>query len=112
MTDFVLIHGSFQGGWIWQTVAERLRAANNAVFSPTLQGCAERKHQIDPGITVTTQATEVAELLFYEDLQDIVLVATSTGGLIASKAASLARAIDLAESAFAVDEDAGQGVPR
>jgi anthranilate synthase component 1 len=29
-----------------------------------------------------------------------------------AKAASLARAIDLAESAFAVDEDAGQGVPR
>jgi len=29
-----------------------------------------------------------------------------------AKAASLARAIDLAESAFEVDEDAGQGVPR
>jgi len=91
MTNYVLVHGSFQGGWIWQSVAQRLRAAGNAVFSPTLQGCAERKHQIGPGITVTTQATEVAELLFYEDLRDVVLVATSTGGLIASKAASLAR---------------------
>jgi pimeloyl-ACP methyl ester carboxylesterase len=91
MTNYVLVHGSFQGGWIWHRVAERLRAAGNVVFAPTLQGCAERKDQIGPGITVTTQATEVAGLLFYEDLRDVVLVATSTGGLIASKAASLAR---------------------
>lgn len=90
MTNFVLVHGSFQGGWIWHLVATRLRAAGHAVFTPTLQGCAERKHQIGAGITVTTQATEVAELLFYEDIQDVVLVATSTGGLIVSKAATLA----------------------
>lgn len=91
MTNFVLVHGSFQGGWIWQFVAARLRKAGHAVYTPTLQGCAERRHQIGPGITVTTQATEVAELMFYEDLEDVVLVATSTGGLIVSKAAELAR---------------------
>ena len=91
MANFVLVHGSFQGGWIWQSVAKRLREAGHAVFTPTLQGCAERKHQIGPGITVTTQATEVAEMMFYQDLQDVVMVATSTGGLIASKTATLAR---------------------
>src|SRR5229473_3533518 len=26
MTTFVLIHGAYQGGWIWNPVAERLRA--------------------------------------------------------------------------------------
>jgi len=91
MANFVLVHGSFQGSWIWREVAKRLRAAGHVVHAPTLQGCAERKHQIGPGITVTTQATEVAELLFHEDLRDVVLVATSTGGLIAAKAAALAR---------------------
>jgi len=63
MTNFVLVHGSFQGGWIWQPVAKRLRALGHVVYTPTLQGCGERKHQIGPGITVTTQATELAELI-------------------------------------------------
>ena len=27
MTNFVLVHGSYQGGWIWQHVVTRLRAA-------------------------------------------------------------------------------------
>ena len=26
MTDFVLVHGSFQGGWIWQSTAAKLLA--------------------------------------------------------------------------------------
>ena len=50
MTTFVLIHGSYQGGWIWRRVAGRLRTAGHAVYGPTLAGCAERKHQVR-GIT-------------------------------------------------------------
>ena len=63
MTTFVLIHGSYQGGWIWQRVASRLRGAGHAVYAPTLDGCAERKHQVRAGITTETHATEIAEVL-------------------------------------------------
>ena len=42
MTDFVLIHGAYQGGWIWKFVAARLRASGHNVLTPTLEGCAER----------------------------------------------------------------------
>ena len=42
MTDFVLIHGSYQGGWIWKLVSERLRAKGHNVLAPTLDGCGER----------------------------------------------------------------------
>ena len=69
MTTFVLVHGSYQGGWIWQPVADRLRAAGHKVYAPSLDGCAERKSQLRPGITTESQADEIAELLFYEDLQ-------------------------------------------
>ena len=31
MTNFVLIHGANQGGWIWQPTAARLRAAGHLV---------------------------------------------------------------------------------
>jgi pimeloyl-ACP methyl ester carboxylesterase len=90
MATFVLVHGAYQGGWIWKPVAGRLRAAGHAVHAPTLDGCAERHGQIRPGITVGTHAEEVARLLFYEDLRDVVLVGTSSGGMVICKAAELA----------------------
>ena len=91
MATYVLIHGSYQGGWIWQKVARQLRAAGHAVYSPTLDGCAERKGQVRPGITTETQADEVAQLLFYEDLNEVVLVGTSSGGMVACRVAELMR---------------------
>lgn len=91
MANYVLVHGAYQGGWIWQPVASRLRAAGHAVYAPSLEGCAERKHQIRPGITVGTHAREIADLLFYEDLRDVVLVGTSSGGMVVCKTAELAR---------------------
>ena len=91
MTTFVLIHGSYQGGWIWQRVASRLRGAGHAVYAPTLDGCAERKHQVRAGITTETHATEIAEMLFYEDLRDVVMVGTSSGGMVLCRAAEAAR---------------------
>src|ERR671935_1112214 len=91
MATYVLVHGAYQGGWIWKPVVTRLRAAGHAVYAPTLDGCAERKHQVRPGITVATHADEVAQLLFYEDLRDVVLAGTSAGGMVIQKAAELAR---------------------
>lgn len=91
MTTFLLIHGAYQGGWIWQPVASRLRAAGHAVHAPSLDGCAERRHQIRAGITTETQAEELAGLMFYEDLSKVVLVGTSSGGMVLCRAAELAR---------------------
>jgi pimeloyl-ACP methyl ester carboxylesterase len=91
MATYVLVHGAYQGGWIWQPVATRLRAAGHLVHAPTLDGCAERRHLVRPGITVGTHGREVAQLLFYEDLKDVVLVGTSSGGMVMVKAAELGR---------------------
>jgi pimeloyl-ACP methyl ester carboxylesterase len=91
MTNFVLIHGSYQGGWIWQRVATRLRAGEHLVYAPSLDGCAERKHSLRPGITTETHAAEIADLLFYEDLRDVVMVGTSSGGMVLCRAAEQAR---------------------
>src|SRR6266705_6171520 len=91
MATYVLVHGSYQGGWIWQPVADRLRAAGHRVYAPSLDGCGERKATVRPGITTETQADEVAQLLFYEDLKDVVLVGTSSGGMVACRVAELMR---------------------
>jgi pimeloyl-ACP methyl ester carboxylesterase len=91
MATYVLIHGSYQGGWIWKDVARRLRAAGNDVYAPSLDGCAERKGTVRPGITTESQADEIAQLLFFEDLHDVVLVGTSSGGMVVCRVAELMR---------------------
>ena len=91
MATFVMIHGAYQGGWIWKPVATRLRAQGHVAHAPTLDGCAERRHQLRPGITVAVHAREIADFLFYEDLREVVLVGTSSGGMVIQKAAELAR---------------------
>src|SRR5436853_6460859 len=91
MATYVLVHGFYQGVWIWQPVANRLRAAGHLVYAPSLDGCAERKGTVRPGITTETQADEVAQLLFYEDLKDVVLAGTSSGGMVVCRVAELMR---------------------
>ena len=91
MATYVLVHGAYQGGWIWKPVATRLRAAGHLVYAPSLDGCGDRHHSIRPGITIDTHAREIAQLLFYDDLRDVVLVGTSAGGMVICKTAELAR---------------------
>lgn len=91
MATFVLIHGAFQGGWIWKLVATRLRNAGHTVYTPTLDGCGERASQLRSGITTESQAEEIAQFLWSEDLRDVVLVGASAGGMVMAKTAELAR---------------------
>src|SRR5438093_658598 len=91
MATYVLVHGAYQGGWIWKPVATRLRTAGHLALTPTLDGCGERRHLVRAGITVGTHAREIAQRLYYEDLTDVVLVGTSAGGMVVQKAAELAR---------------------
>lgn len=91
MATIVLIHGAYQGGWIWQRVVPHLTARGHRVLAPTLDGCAERRHALRAGITTETHGAEIAELLFFEDVRDAVLVGTSSGGMVLCSAAERAR---------------------
>ena len=91
MATILLIHGAYQGGWIWAPTAARRRTGGHRVLAPSLDGCAERRHALRPGITTESQAQELADLLFHEDLREVVLVGTSVGGMVLCKTAELAR---------------------
>jgi len=91
VTTFLLIHGAYQGGFMWKPVATRLRAAGHLVFAPSLDGCGERAGQLRPGITTETQADELAKFLWSEDLKDVVVVGTSAGGMVMCALAERAR---------------------
>lgn len=79
---FVLVHGSNDGGWIWHKLSPLLRAAGHAVYTPTLTGLSDRSHLLGCGVTLTTHVTDVANLLFYEDLSEVALVGNSYAGMV------------------------------
>ncbi len=91
MSTYVLVHGAYQGGWIWGPVADRLSQAGHEVHRPTLDGCGERSGALRSGITTESHGAELAQLLFYEDLSDVILVGTSSGGMVVCRTAELAR---------------------
>ena len=82
MATFVLVHGTGHGGWCWQKVAPTLRAAGSEVYAQTLTGVGDRSHLLECGVDLTTHITDVASLLFYEDLSDVVLVGHSYSGMV------------------------------
>lgn len=77
---YLLVHGSWVGGWYWAPVAERLRGMGHRVFAPTLTGLGERRHLLSPGLTLDTAVEDVANVIEAEELRDVVLVGHSFGG--------------------------------
>lgn len=90
MTTFVLIHGTGHGGWCWQEVAPLLREAGARVHTPTLTGVSDRSHVGGADVTLSTHITDVANLLFYEDVRDVVLVGHSYAGMVITGVAATA----------------------
>lgn len=87
MTTYVLVHGAWHGGWCWVRVADRLRAAGHTVFTPTLTGLADRSHLLAPTVSLQTHIKDVAGLIRWEELSDVVLVGHSYGGMVITGAA-------------------------
>lgn len=87
MATFVLVHGAWHGGWCWQKVREILEQHRHRVFTPTLTGSGERAHLISADITLDTLTRDVANLLHYEELKDVILVGHSFGGTLISAVA-------------------------
>lgn len=77
MATFVLVPGFWLGGWAWHDVTEPLRAAGHTVYPVTLTGHGERVHLGGPWVNLDTQIADVANLLRYEELRDVILVGHS-----------------------------------
>ena len=79
---FVLVHGSWHGGWCWRRVADRLEKRGHKVFTPTLTGLGDRVHLLSAAVDLDTHVTDVVNLIKYEGLQNIVLAGHSYAGSI------------------------------
>jgi pimeloyl-ACP methyl ester carboxylesterase len=77
MSTFVLVPGFWLGGWAWRDVAASLRAAGHTVYTPSLTGFGERVHLISPAVNLETHITDIVNLLQFEELHDVILLAHS-----------------------------------
>ena len=82
MATFVLVHGGWHGGWCWQKVIPFLEAAGLEVYAPTLTGLAERAAELSPDVGLYTHIQDIVGLLLEKDLQRVILVGHSYGGMV------------------------------
>lgn len=91
MATFVLVHGAWHGGWCWRDVAAELSAAGHDVLAPTSSGLAERA-ALSGAASLSVHVEELAGLLYFADLREVVLVGHSYAGLVIAGAATRAHA--------------------
>jgi pimeloyl-ACP methyl ester carboxylesterase len=82
MSTYVLVHGAWGGAWIWRRVLGPLRAAGHEVHAATLTGDGERAHLRRADISLQDHIDDVLGLIDAEELQGIVLVGHSYGGMV------------------------------
>lgn len=82
MANFLLVHGAWHGGWCWRDVVPQLTRAGHRVHAVTLTGVGERMHLMTPAITLETHITDVANAIEMEEMDQVVLVVHSYGGMI------------------------------
>jgi pimeloyl-ACP methyl ester carboxylesterase len=82
---FVLIHGSWHGGWAWDHVIRELCNKGHRAHAPTLAG--HGPGVVRRGITHEDCVDSVVEYVDRQALEDIILVGHSFGGTIVQRAA-------------------------
>ena len=82
MATFVIVHGAWSGAHAWRWVRPLLRAAGHEVVTPSLTGLGERAHLATRSTNLGTHIADVTAVLDYEDLDDVVLVGHSYGGMV------------------------------
>ncbi len=93
MATYVLVHGSWHGGWCWEKVAPLLEARGHTVLTPTLPG-----HDDGASTSGKTLADYIDAIVGIVDAQPepVVLVGHSMAGMVVSGVAE-ARPEKLAE---------------
>jgi pimeloyl-ACP methyl ester carboxylesterase len=94
MATFVLIHGSWHGGWCFDQVRARLEEAGHEVIAPDLPGMGGDEAALR-AVTLQGWADFTAWLCRQARRRPVILAGHSRGGLVVSQAAETApEAID------------------
>jgi pimeloyl-ACP methyl ester carboxylesterase len=86
-TTIVLVHGAWGGSWAWKPVARELRQRGFEVYAPNLSGVGARHHIPPEIVDLDIHIEDVAALLRFEELDNVLLVGHSYGGMVITGAA-------------------------
>jgi pimeloyl-ACP methyl ester carboxylesterase len=84
MATIVVAHGAWSAGWAWRKMRPLMRAAGHELFTPTYTGLGERSHLATPDVGLSTHIQDIANVIEFEDLHDVVLLGHSYGGMVAT----------------------------
>jgi|TARA_B110000967_G_C18866091_1_gene552771 pimeloyl-ACP methyl ester carboxylesterase len=79
--NFVLVHGTWHGGWVWAEVAALLRAKGHRVITPTCSGCGDRVHLSTSDVGLETHITDIENSINWAEMDSVVLVGHSFSGI-------------------------------
>lgn len=89
MATFVLIHGSWHGGWCFDTLRPLLEAEGHEVIAPDLPGMGGSEAEL-AAVTLQGWADFAVEQCRKAAQKPVILVGHSRGGLVVSQAAETA----------------------
>ena len=78
MSTYVLIHGSWHGGWCWDKTVALLKEAGHQALAPDLPGHGQDKTPVAE-ITLARFVARVGEILEAQP-EPVILVGHSMGG--------------------------------
>jgi pimeloyl-ACP methyl ester carboxylesterase len=87
MAIFLLVPGAWLGGWCWRDVAAHLEADGHKPVGATLTGLGERAHLLSQHIGLHTHISDIVGMVNHRDLNEVVLVGHSYGGMVITGAA-------------------------
>lgn len=79
MARFVIVHGAFEGGWCWEPIVERLRAAGHDAVAPDLPGSGDDTTPVEQ-VNLRAYVDKICGVLRSSD-EPAVLVGHSAGGI-------------------------------
>jgi pimeloyl-ACP methyl ester carboxylesterase len=88
MADILLVHGAWHGAWCWRRVLPLLWAAGHRPHAVTLTGLGERRRELSRDVTLATHVDDVCAAIAAEEMDPVVLVGHSYGGMVITGAAA------------------------
>ena len=89
MATYILIHGSWHGGWCFDDVKAMLEAQGHSVIAPDLPGMGGDEAELR-AVTLQGWAEFAADLCRTAPQRPVILAGHSRGGLVISQAAEIA----------------------
>ena len=79
---YVIVHGICEGSGVFKEVDLLITITGNTVYRPSLKGQGERVHLTNPSVGLETHIKDVINMILFEELENIILVGHSYGGMV------------------------------